>query len=156
MILKPVENSHPDFLGLVNDLDQDLLRRNGALQNDYGPYNGCSLLDLVIVAYSGEDPTVPLGCGAFKRFTEDGHQAGIEIKRMFVVPEYRGKGAAGRILCELEKIAVRRGYARAFLETGRNQSEAIALYQKQGYRIIPNYGPYRDNSNSLCFCKNLG
>jgi putative acetyltransferase len=45
------------------------------------------------------------------------------------------------------------GYAAAVLETGLMQSEAIGLYKKSGYQIIPNYGQYVGVENSLRFQK---
>lgn len=47
------------------------------------------------------------------------------------------------------------GFAAAILETGRKQVEAIGLYQKNGYRPMVNYGPYRELPNSVCFEKKL-
>ena len=41
------------------------------------------------------------------------------------------------------------------LETGQKQPEAIALYTKSGYRIIPNYGQYVGVESSVCFEKKL-
>jgi len=41
------------------------------------------------------------------------------------------------------------------LETGLRQPEAIALYNKSGYSVIPNYGQYAGKYNSLCFEKSV-
>ena len=94
---------------------------------------------------------VPVGCGAIKEFATDM----MEVKRMFVKQEYRGKGIAGKILAELETWAFEMGYSKCVLETGKRQVEAVALYMKSGYRIIPNYGQYIGMDNSLCFEKVL-
>jgi GNAT superfamily N-acetyltransferase len=75
---------------------------------------------------------------------------------MFVLPEYRGKGIAGAVLAELETWAADLGYARCILETGQMQPEAIRLYLKSGYAIIPNYGQYAGVENSVCMEKILG
>ncbi len=65
-----------------------------------------------------------------------------EIKRMFVLPEWRGRGVAKTILHELEIWAASEGYQEAVLETGNGQPEAVSLYGRCGYGIISNFGPY--------------
>jgi GNAT superfamily N-acetyltransferase len=79
----------------------------------------------------------------------------MEIKRMYTLPERRGKGIASVILTALEKWALELSYTKTVLETGKRQPEAIALYEKSGYRLIPNYGQYTGVENSLCFEKLL-
>jgi len=69
------------------------------------------------------------------------------------VPESRGKGAASRVLTELERWANELLYKKCILETGKKQPEAIALYKKNGYKLIPNYGQYAEIENSVCFEK---
>jgi len=41
-------------------------------------------------------------------------------------------------------------------ETGKQQPEAVALYRKNGYRSIPNYGQYAGVENIVCFGKKIG
>lgn len=74
---------------------------------------------------------------------------------MFVKPEARGKGIATIILNELEKWAAEQGFINAVLETGVKNPEAVAMYQKQGYTVIDNYGPYVGMPTSICFSKSL-
>jgi GNAT superfamily N-acetyltransferase len=80
----------------------------------------------------------------------------MEVKRMFTLPEYRGRGIAARVLEELEQWAVELSSHSCRLETGMKQPEAIRLYEKSGYRRIPNYGQYEGVFNSVCFEKKLG
>jgi len=47
------------------------------------------------------------------------------------------------------------GYEKCILETGKKQPEAIALYKKNGYKLIPNYGQYAEVENSVCFEKEM-
>jgi len=141
-------SEHPGFQSLVVLLDAHLALRDGTEHAFYAVYNKSAALAQVVVMYEDEKP---VGCGAFKPH-EDG---GAEIKRMYVLPEYRGRGIAARILKELENWAVELSYTRCILETGRRQPEAIALYLKHGYTQIPNYGPYAGVENSVCFEKDL-
>lgn len=74
---------------------------------------------------------------------------------MFIQPTFRGKGAATLILQELENWAIENNYRYAILETVKTQPEAIALYTKNGYTVIPNFGQYENIENSICMHKNL-
>ena len=74
---------------------------------------------------------------------------------MYTLPGSRGKGIATAILKELENWAFELGYAKCVLETGKRQPEAIALYEKSGYKRIPNYGKYAGVENSVCYEKNI-
>ncbi len=123
------------FVALVRLLDADLRIRDGAEHDFYAAYNKIDSIAHVVVAYF-ED--IAVGCGAIKKFDD----VTIEIKRMYVRPEQRGKGIAGEVLRELESWAVELGFNEAVLETGKKQPEAIRLYEKSGYKHIPNYGQY--------------
>lgn len=137
----------PDFRGLVQLLDQDLALRDGADHAFYAQFNKIDKINHVVLAYEEEKP---VGCGAFKPYDEQL----VEIKRMFVLPEYRGQGVAPVVLAELERWAKELHYAGYVLETGKKQPEAIRLYEKSGYQRIPNYGQYASVENSVCMQKN--
>ncbi|HSF89301.1 MAG TPA: GNAT family N-acetyltransferase, partial [Saprospiraceae bacterium] len=114
----------------------------------YAQFNTLTNIRQVILAYAGDHP---VGCGAFRLYDAQS----VEIKRMFVHPDYRGRGIARMILDELELWAKESGFHESMLETGFNQPEAIALYSKAGYEVIPNYGPYEKVTTSVCMRKNL-
>ena len=78
-----------------------------------------------------------------------------EIKRMYVKKQNRGKRYASFILIELEKWAKELSFQKCILETGINQKEAIRLYKRNGYTLIPNYGQYAEVDKSFCFEKVL-
>lgn len=99
-----------------------------------------------------DDEGRAIGCGGVCRF--DGTRA--ELKRMYVVPEARGRGLGRLLLVELEAEARRLGYARIVLETGDRQPEALGLYASAGYERIPCYGIYATRALSMCFEKTLG
>lgn len=127
-------------------LDQDLSIRDGEEHSFFAQFNKIDSINEVIVAYFNG---VAVGCGAFKPFEE----STVEIKRMYVMPEYRGKKIASQILIELENWAGTLGNKFTVLETGKKQPEAIGLYLKSGYSIIPNYGQYENVENSVCMKK---
>lgn len=142
------DSTQTDFQQLVKLLDEDLSIRDGDEHAFYDQFNKIDSIRNVIVCYSGE---VPVGCGAFKPYDD----TSVEIKRMFVEPPYRGKGIALEILNQLEKWAAALNYSACVLETGVKQPEAIKLYLKAGYNIIPNYGQYENIENSVCMKKTL-
>lgn len=138
----------PAFRGLVAALDKDLAIRDGEDHAFFAQFNKLDDIKQVVLVRSGNEA---VGCGAFKPYDPDA----VEIKRMYVPPEHRKKGIGSLVLHELETWASQLGYRRCVLETGEKQPEAIALYQKSGYRVVPNYGPYADVATSLCFEKRL-
>lgn len=142
------DSSHPDFRALVHLLDLDLAIRDGADHAFYAQFNKIDTIQHCIVAYSNDQP---VGCGAIKAFGEDS----MEVKRMYILPECRGKSIALQILTELETWAKELGMSKTVLETGQKQPEAIALYFKAGYSRTSNYGQYIGIENSLCFEKIL-
>ena len=79
-----------------------------------------------------------------------------ELKRMFVPELARGRGVAARILDSLERFAVESGISLIQLETGPLQHAAIALYERSGFRLIPNFGKYVGDPNSVCYEKHIG
>ena len=68
-------------------------------------------------------------------------------------PDKRGQGVATEVLKALEAWATELNYTKCVLETGKKQPEAIDLYLKNGYAVIPNYGQYENVENSVCFEK---
>ncbi|MBF4466264.1 GNAT family N-acetyltransferase [Flavobacterium sp. LC2016-12] len=146
--LKRTNSDNTDFKNLVVLLDKDLAITDGEDHAFYNQFNKTDKIKHVIVFYEND---TAVGCGAFREKEIDT----VEIKRMFVHPDHRKKGFASAILKELEIWAKEIGYAYTILETGKNQPEAINLYQKQEYTIIPNYPPYEAMENSVCMKKTL-
>ena len=133
---------------LVTLLDADLRIRDGEDHAFFAQYNKSTDIKNVVVYYHG---AVAAGCGAFKFFAN----SSVEIKRMFVRPEWRGKHIATKILTELEVWAYELNFSECVLETGKRQPDTVALYEKRGYKLIPNYGQYAGKENSVCFEKEL-
>lgn len=145
---KRTDSENKDFINLVSELDADLRIRDGDDHAFYAQFNKTSKIKTVIVAYDGD---LAVGCGAIREFSV----GTMEVKRMYVKPDQRGKGAASAILRELEYWALELNFSTCVLETGARQPEAIALYHKNDYKRIANYGQYQDIGNSLCFEKKL-
>ena len=146
--IKRANSDNKDFIELVKYLDADLAKRDGKEHSFYAQFNKIDKIKHVIVAYENDDP---IGCGAIKEYAPKI----VEIKRMYTSPASRGKGIATKILIELEKWATELSYEKCILETGKRQSEAIALYKKNGYQLIQNYGQYAGIENSQCFEKEM-
>ncbi|PQJ11821.1 GNAT family N-acetyltransferase [Flavipsychrobacter stenotrophus] len=146
--LKRTDSSNNDFRILVAALDKDLAIRDGADHSFFAQFNKIDLIKHVVVAYADN---LPVGCGAIKEYTADT----MEVKRMFVPVKKRGRGIASLILRELEAWAKEMNYRKCILETGEKQPEAIKLYKKNAYTVIPNYGQYADIESSVCFEKSI-
>lgn len=144
--IKRTNSEEPDFSTLVKELDVYLKTVDGDDHEFYHQYNNIDVLNNVVVAYVDE---IPVACGSIKKY----NATTVEIKRMYVKPNSRGKGLAKRVLKELEIWAKELGYQKIILETGKKQVEAVAFYKKCAYHSIPNYGQYKDIENSLCFEK---
>ena len=85
--------------------------------------------------------------GAAKCMRDDGDYA--EIKRVFVLPEFRGRGLSQAIMAHLEAEFARRGICLFRLETGTRQPAALNLYRKLGYRERGPFGAYRPDPLSV-------
>ena len=94
-----------------------------------------------------------IACGGVKLLQNDGRYG--EIKRVFVLPEQRGKGLARAIMAALELQLVREGYPLARLETGIAQPEALGLYRALGYVERTPFGDYRPDALSVFMEKRL-
>ena len=142
------DSDNQDFIELVKYLDAYLAEKDGDDHSFYAQFNKVDKIRHVVVAYDNDEP---VACGAIKQHTS----TTVEIKRMYTSPESRGKGIATKVLTELEVWATELCYKKCILETGKRQPEAIRLYKKNGYKLIPNYGQYAEVDNSVCFEKDL-
>lgn len=141
-------SDNPDFQKLVVVLDAYLRILDGDDHLFYAQLNKTDSIKHVMVVYQNGEP---IGCGAIRHYSDDA----VEVKRMYVLENQRGKGIASTILNELETWAKELTYKKCILETGKRQAEAVNLYHKAGYTIIENYGQYTNMENSVCFEKIL-
>jgi GNAT superfamily N-acetyltransferase len=153
--LRVVAYGDPDAVALVARVQEEYVERYGGPDETpvdptmFDPPDG-----LFLVAYLDG---VPVGTGAWRRSPVRalGRSSSAEIKRMYVVPEHRGRGLARRILAELEATAAATGCDLIVLETGLMQPEAIGLYESSGYLPIAGFGHYADSELNRCFAKRL-
>jgi putative acetyltransferase len=104
----------------------------------------------VCFAVAEDDHGAPLGCGGFRRMDDYG-----EIKRMWVDPVRRRLGVGRAILAHLEGRLRQEGFDLARLETAIHQHEAVALYERIGYRRCGAFGEYSESGVSVCMEKRL-
>lgn len=139
----------PEALELRRHLDDDLRGRYPG-----GPIHGFDAADIadgsgvfVLARLGGR----AVGCGALRKL-----DMGVgEVKRIYVEPASRGRGAARAILRFLEQKAPALGFHTLRLETGTRQPESIRLYETSGYHRIEPYGEYIGDLHSVCFEKRL-
>jgi GNAT superfamily N-acetyltransferase len=101
----------------------------------------------------------PIACGGLRPLSpsEGDSSREVEVKRMYVVPELRGKdhGVSGFLMAQLESHALENGWTTTKVETGRDIEHARRFYTRHGYTEIPSFGHYVDATNSVCYEKTL-
>jgi GNAT superfamily N-acetyltransferase len=141
----------PDARRLVAALDAHLASRYAPEQR-FGPHlkaeHVAPGVGLFVIARAEERA---VGCGALRRRDA----STVEVKRMFVEPEMRGRGVARAILDHLESAARSMGADRLVLETGIYQEEAIGLYRGAGFKAVDCFDEYTGVPTSVCFEKPL-
>ncbi len=141
----------PDARRLVSALDAHLASRYAPEQRfgpNLKPQQLASGVGTFLVArVEGR----AVGCGAVRLLDP----TTVEVKRMYVEPELRGHGVAKEILNRLEAAARELGAARAVLETGVYQDEAIGLYRRAGYTQLDCWDEYATSPTSVCFEKTI-
>ena len=112
------------------------------------PYNiSESITDVLIASVEG----AAVGCAGLKAYSD----SDVEIKSVWVDPEFRGNHISTAMMDALEAKAVELGFRRAILQTRPQMEEAVHLYTKRGYVLIDNYPPYDKLDGAICFAKEL-
>ncbi len=137
-----------DVQRLIAALDAELEALYGRPDQDQ-PEPG-AFDDGVFVVIRDENGAL-MSCGGLKPFSP-----GVgEIKRMYTLPEARGRGLARAVLDALVAFAQQEGYERLILETGTRQHAALRLYAAAGWERIPAFAPYEDEPDSVCLQRRL-
>ena len=143
-----VPPSSPDFQMLAAKLDEYYFQLVGDIQNRYAETNRPEKMTALAVAYENN---MPIACGAWKRIDT----TTAELKRLYVLPEYRRQGVARSLIAALEADAIDAGIRRMILETAVDTTDSHRLYLSVGYQITEYYGSPAGEANCLCFCKEL-
>lgn len=153
-IIRPGRADDPQVRALLAELDRYLAGLYAPEDNHI--LDESALLRDDVSLLVAELDGVVVGCGALRAMPPeaDGVAYG-EVKRMIVNPSVRGRGIAQRLLQRLEAVALERALPVARLETGRDQHEAVRLYERAGYRRRGAFGGYPDNGLSLFYEKRL-
>ncbi len=112
------------------------------------PYNISESITDVVIVYMDDNA---VACGGLKKYSD----TDVEIKRVWVDPDFRGKHIATELMDLIEKRAAEMGYKRTILQTREIMKDAVGLYQKREYEKIENYPPYDKLDGAICFAKNL-
>ncbi len=147
--VQPDDPASPDVRALIAQLDAYQLSLYPAESNHLLPIESLKKPHVTFLTARLEDARIA-ACGAFVN-----HGTYAEIKRMFVAPEFRGRGLGRRILQELEARVRQAGLTLVRLETGIRHNEALGLYEKAGYRRCPRFGEYPDDPLSVFMEKEL-
>ncbi len=139
----------PDAVALIGELDAHLTAAY-AVESRHG-FSVEKLVRDGVRFFVARDDGDAAGCGGVLLVGRDY----AEVKRMYVRPAFRGRRIGQLMLDHLVEHARRHGLSLVRLETGIHQREAIALYERSGFRRIPPFGPYRDDPVSLCYEKRL-
>jgi len=148
--IEAVPFDHPDAVALRAAQEAEIAARYGVPDAEPGP--APTAADTAVFLLARDAAGAAVGCGGLRAL---GNGAG-EVKRMYVVPDRRRTGVAGAVLAALEAEAARRGWTVLKLETGTEQPDAMAFYERHGYRRIPNFGPYAGSALSVCYERRLG
>jgi len=141
----------PEAAKLIRELSAELARRYDYMEDGSGDFEPEDALGPKGAFVIGRRGGRPVACGAIRPLDE-----GVaELKRIFVEPEFRGRGYSKVVMRKLERLARECGYKVVRLETGVRQPEAIALYENLGYHRIKNYGKHAGSEMSVCFEKRL-
>lgn len=112
------------------------------------PYNLSESISDVLLAYMDG---VAVGCAGLKKYND----SDVEIKRVWVEPDYRGRHIATELMDRMEDKAREMGFKRAVLQTRPIMEDAVGLYEKRGYELIGNYPPYDKLEGAICMALNL-
>ena len=148
MYISALSPTHPDALLLLDALSDSLAAITGdSGHNSFDPNDVTVPGAAFVVAYASRGK--PVGCGAYRPLGD-----GVaELKRMFAQPDSKGVGIA--ILQHLEKLAFLDGYRELRLETRAVNLRDVSFYERNGYRLIPNFGKYSGKPEAVCFAKTL-
>ncbi len=150
IIYKWTDGNDKDFQRFYLKTEEYYSSIVGGIENRKGfiPYNISESITEVLIAYIDDEA---VGCAGLKAYSD----SDVEIKRVWVDPEYRGNHISTAMMDALEKKAIELGFKRAILQTRPQMEEAVHIYTKRGYVLTDNYPPYDKLEGAICFAKEL-
>lgn len=152
--IDPVSAGDSDVTALLDVLTSELALGGYAANETFG-YSVEQLESSRVYLVGARASGLLVGVGGVEL-----QDAGIgELKRFFVLPEYRGTGVGDALITALIHHATDSGIDVLRLETGDKQQSAIAFYRRHGFVAVPCFGPYLQSATSLCMerrCKPAG
>jgi putative acetyltransferase len=154
--IRPERADHPQVTALLDALDRYLgelyePEANHILSID-------ELLAPEVSFFAAWQGDRIVGTGAVRRMPGHSDTQGEpygEVKRMYVDPSLRGQRLGSRLIATIEDAMRAQGLRLAVLETGREQHEAVRLYERGGYTYRGPFGGYPDNGLSVFMQKRL-
>ena len=119
MEIKIVPTDSQDYAMLAQKLDDYYFEIVGPVQARYAEVNKPHNMNAICVVYENDQP---IACGAWKKIDDET----AEIKRIYVLPEHRRKGAASMIVKAMEADAAKTGRHRFILETARTTADSAS------------------------------
>ena len=148
MEIRQVTAKSEAFRSLAALLDAYYFTLVGDIQLKYAEPNRPENMNALAVAYEGE---TPIACGAWKAV--DSQTA--ELKRIYVLPEFRRRGVASALIRALEENVVQSGRHKLILETAVDTTGSHQLYLSLGYMLRDYYGSPAGADNCMCFHKEI-
>ena len=144
------DGNNKEFQSFYQKTEEYYNKIVGGFENRKGfvPHNLSDKIEVVLLAYN-EDKAV--ACAGLKRYSD----TDVEIKRVWVEPEFRGNHIAQEMMEKIENKARKFGYKRTVLQTREIMKDAVGLYERIGYRRIENYPPYDTLPGAICMAKEL-
>jgi putative acetyltransferase len=141
--------AQPEIINLLEDGERYSAGLYPAESNHHLPLDALRAAHIrFLVARDGTGRAI--GTGALALFG-----SWAELKRMWVVPEARGRGVSKIILETLEATARREDVRCLRLETGIENRAALALYERAGFTRCDPFGDYRPDPLSVFMQKQL-
>lgn len=144
--IKEVAADSPEAVELIGELDEHLMGHPYPPQSRHA-FSVEKLLREGVVFFVTRYEGELAGCGGIKMFGADYG----EVKRMFVRPEFRGRGLGKAMLWRLAEYARLNETSVLRLETGIYEVEAIGLYEGFGFQRRTPFGEYVEDPNSVYF-----
>lgn len=147
ILIKKANPNDEKVLSIIEELSANLYLRFGS--DGKNSFTDWQSNNSNFVFVTAEIKNEIVGCGAIRPIDKNTG----EVKRMY--SKLPRKKIGQTILAFLENQAKNIGYKELVLETRVKNDEAVQFYLKQGYKVIPNYGKYKDRPEAVCFGKSL-